>query len=184
MNHRVNPQNRAFEDQFVPSPRLFSPANSERAVWLLARISRDPCRRHDRGQRMSTAAAEAMKYAGYDAATWGRVPCLVDMKHFLVGCGKVLLVVALALVIIHLWPITVVPLAAGFVLLLGLGVALMLALAATGAMGLAAVAGLVGAAVVLLAVLAPVWIPVLIIVGIVWLVKRLTASRAPGAAAT
>ncbi len=99
------------------------------------------------------------------------------MKPFLVGCGKVLLVLALALVIVHLWPITVVPLALGLILLLGLCVALVVALAAAGAVGLAAVAGLVAAAIALLAVLAPVWIPVLIIAGIVWLVRKLGSSN-------
>jgi hypothetical protein len=44
--------------------RQFFPVNSERAVWFLARISRDSCRHHGRGQRMITASAETVKYAG------------------------------------------------------------------------------------------------------------------------
>ncbi len=105
------------------------------------------------------------------------------MKTFLLGCGKVLLVVALVLVIIHLWPITVVPLAVGFLLALGLGVAIMLALAMAGALGLAAVTGLIAVGAALLAVLAPVWIPVLIIVGIIALVRKAGSSGRPTAAA-
>ena len=94
------------------------------------------------------------------------------MKTFLLGCGKVLLVLVLAIVLVHLWPITVVPFTVGFVLVLGLGTILMVGLVAAGAVGVAAVVGLLAGAIALLAVLSPVWIPVLVVAGIVWLVKK------------
>jgi hypothetical protein len=50
-----------FENKFAPSTQQFFPSNSENAVWLLARKSRDSCRHHDHGQRMITALAETVK---------------------------------------------------------------------------------------------------------------------------
>ena len=106
------------------------------------------------------------------------------MKALLLGCGKVLLVLALAVVVVHLWPITVVPLAAALVLVTILGALLALGLVAAGAVGVAAAAGLMAAAIALLGVLSPVWIPVLVIAGIIWLVRKLGGSgRQPAASA-
>ena len=87
-----------------------------------------------------------------------------------------LLVLALAGLIVYLWPITVVPLAGVLVLVAILGALLVLGLVAAGAVGVAAVAGLSAAAIVLLGVLSPVWIPVLVIAAIVWLVRKLGNS--------
>ncbi len=137
----------------------------------------------DHRMEIGSWPSKAAGVPAHRSATLGRLACLVGMKTFLWGCGKVLLVVALALVIIHLWPVTVVPLAVGFLLVLGLGVALMLALAMAGALGLAAVTGLVAAGVALLAVLAPVWIPVMVVVGIIALVRKTGSSGRPTAAA-
>ena len=107
-----------------------------------------------------------------------RVPaCIGGMKTFLVICLKVLLVVALGLVIIHVWPVALVPLVIGLLLVLGLGVLLLIGLVVLGAAGLGAVIGLLAAAVVLLALFSPVWIPAVVILGIIWLVKRLASGR-------
>ena len=117
-------------------------------------------------------------------ATPGRLACVEGMKTFLLGCGKVLLVLALAVAVVHFWPVTVVPFAVGFVLLLGLGAAMVVGLVAAGAVGLALVGGLLAVAVALLGVLSPVWIPLLVVVGIVWLVRRPGGSNGrPTAAA-
>jgi hypothetical protein len=103
--------------------------------------------------------------------------CIKGMKTFLGICLKVLLVVALGIVIIHVWPVALEPLVIGLLLVLGLGVLLLVSLLVLGAAGLGAVIGLLAAAVVLLALLSPVWIPVAVILGIVWLVKRLASAR-------
>ena len=95
----------------------------------------------------------------------------------MVICLKVLLVVALGLVIIHVWPVALVPLVIGLLLVLGLGVLLLIGLVVLGAAGLGAVIGLLAAAVVLLALFSPVWIPAVVILGIIWLVKRLASGR-------
>ena len=99
------------------------------------------------------------------------------MKTLLGICLKVLLVVALGIVIIQVWPVALVPLVIGLLLELGLGVLLLVSLMVLGAAGLGAVIGLLAAAVVLLALFSPVWIPVVVILGIIWLVKRLASVR-------
>lgn len=103
------------------------------------------------------------------------------MKAFLLGCGKVLLVLALALVVVQVWPVTVVPVVGGLVLVLGVGFVLLVGTLAAGAVGVAAVVALMAAAVAILAVLAPVWVPVLLIAGIVALVRRSNRSGRPTA---
>jgi hypothetical protein len=99
------------------------------------------------------------------------------MKTFLGICLKVFLVVALGIVIIHVWPVALVPLVIGLLLALGLGVLLLTCLVAVGAAGIGVVIGLLATALVLLALFSPVWIPVAVILGIVWLVKKLTRAR-------
>jgi hypothetical protein len=99
------------------------------------------------------------------------------MKTFLGTCLKVLLVVALGIVIIHVWPVALVPLVIGLLAGLVLGGLLLTGLVAVGATGLGVVIGLLAMAVVLLALLSPVWIPVAVILGIVWLVKKSAGAR-------
>jgi hypothetical protein len=99
------------------------------------------------------------------------------MKAFLVGCLKVLLVVACGIVLVHVWPVAIVPLVIGLGLILGCGALLLASLAALGAVGVVVVIGLLAAAAVLLAILSPVWIPVLLIVGLVCLVKKPGGSK-------
>ena len=111
------------------------------------------------------------------AATFRMPACIRGMKTFLGICLKGLLVVALGIVIIHVWPVALVPLLIGLLLVLGLGVLLLTGLVVLGAAGLGAVIGLLVAAVVLLALFSPVWIPVTVILGIIWLVKRLASVR-------
>ena len=81
------------------------------------------------------------------------------MKTFL----KVLLLVILALVAIKLLPLTIGLGFATGVLLVGLVMA-----------GLSLLAGIAVIALVLGAVLAPVWIPVLLLVGFIALIRRMT----------
>jgi hypothetical protein len=80
---------------------------------------------------------------------------------------KVLLLLAAAIIAVKLLPLT----------LLGgcfLAVAVIVALA----LGLSAVAILIALAVVLAAVLSPIWIPVLALVGVIALFKRLNRAKA------
>ena len=62
------------------------------------------------------------------------------MKSFLIILLKVVVAIAVGVAIVHLWPVTIVPMFA---------------------------------ALLLLAVLSPVWFPVLLILGIIWIVRRL-----------
>ena len=111
------------------------------------------------------------------AATFRLPACTGSMKTFAGICLKVLLVMALGIVIIHVWPVAVVPLVIGLLLVLGLGVLLLTGLVVLGAAGLGVVLGLLVAAVVLLALFSPVWIPVAVILGSIWLVKRLARAK-------
>jgi hypothetical protein len=106
------------------------------------------------------------------------------MKAFLVGCLKVLLVVACGIVLVHVWPAAMVPLVIGLGLVLGLGAVLLASLAALGAVGVVVLIGLLVAAAILLAVLSPVWIPLLLIIGLVCLVKKLCGFKSRTAAST
>jgi hypothetical protein len=85
-------------------------------------------------------------------------------------------------VVIHVWPVAVVPLVVVLLLVLGLGVLLLTGLVTAGALGACVAIGLLAAAVVLLAVLSPVWIPLAAVMGIVWLVRKLGRSRQQPAA--
>jgi hypothetical protein len=89
------------------------------------------------------------------------------MKTFL----KVLLLVLVAVVAIKLLPMTI-----------GLGFVLGLLLVGVLALGLSLVAGLAGLGILLGAVLSPIWVPVLLIVGLIALVKRLTRRNSAVAA--
>ena len=91
------------------------------------------------------------------------------MKTFL----KIILVVALLLIAIKLSP--VIFLAA----LIGLIVA-----AALGALGLSLMAGFIAVMVALAAALSPIWIPVLVIMGIIALFKKLNDRPQPPAMVT
>lgn len=99
------------------------------------------------------------------------------MKAFLVGCLKVLLVVVCGIVLVHFWPAAMVPMAVGLALALVFGALFLAGLAALGTVGLVAVIGLLAVAIVLLALLSPLWLPVLMIVGLIWLVKKLSGSK-------
>ena len=105
------------------------------------------------------------------------------MKTFFVACLKVLLVIALGVVVIQVWPMAIVPLIAGLLLMLALGVVFLTGLLTAGVVGTGVVAGLLAAAIVLLAVLSPVWIPLAVVAGIIWLARKAGGSR-PRPAAT
>ncbi|MDD2763264.1 MAG: hypothetical protein PHE83_04720 [Opitutaceae bacterium] len=98
------------------------------------------------------------------------------MKAFLVTCLKVLLVLALAITIVHVWPVMLVPLIAGLLPVFGLGCLLLAGLMIAGAVGLGLLVGLTAVAIALLALFSPVWIPLAVILGILWLVKRLCGA--------
>lgn len=85
------------------------------------------------------------------------------MKTFL----KVLLLLAAALIAVKLLPLTLI---GGCFLALGVIVAL--------ALGLSAVAILIALAVALAALLSPIWIPVLALIGVIALFKRLNRVKA------
>lgn len=105
------------------------------------------------------------------------------MKTFPVGCLKVLLIVAGAIVLVHFWPWAMAPLVIGLVLVLGLGALLLAGVAAVGAVGVGVIVGLLATGIALLAFLSPVWIPVLAVVGMVGLIKKLCGSKSPTVAA-
>jgi hypothetical protein len=68
-------------------------------------------------------------------------------------------------------------------LLLGLVALFLICLVAVGAAGFAALTGLFALAIVLLAVLSPVWVPVVLLLGIIWAVRRLCRTGRRSAAA-
>jgi hypothetical protein len=99
------------------------------------------------------------------------------MKTFLAGCLKVLLVVACGIVLVHFWSLAMVPLVIGLVFVLGLGALLLAGVAAVGAVGVVVIVGLLAAVIALLTLLSPVWIPVLAVVGMIWLMKKLCGPK-------
>lgn len=107
-------------------------------------------------------------------ATFSRVLGSWGMKTFL----KILLIVAVAALVVHLWPVAAVPIVAGLVVALAVGgvfagvVALVLGVLVCIALAV------LGVAVGLLAALSPIWIPLLLIVGIVGLVKASSRQHA------
>ncbi len=102
------------------------------------------------------------------------------MRTALEACLKILLVVVVALIFVHFAPFVAVPLAVVLALVIGVG-ALMLTIG--GIAGAAVLFGLLVATVAVLAALSPIWIPLALVLGIVWLVKRLGSTRTPAAPA-
>jgi hypothetical protein len=95
------------------------------------------------------------------------------MKNLLIILLKVVVAIAVGVAIVHLWPVTIVPMFAALLLLVGLAVVFLIFLVTAGTAGVAVLTGLMAVAAVLLAVLSPVWVPVLLILGIIWIVRRL-----------
>ena len=102
------------------------------------------------------------------AATFAGEPCFEDMKTFL----RILLFVLAGLVVIHVFPVLLLPAMIAVVTMLVVGALMLGGVAAVAGVGLALLAGLLAVALVILAVLAPVWLPVLAIVGLVSLCRR------------
>ena len=78
---------------------------------------------------------------------------------------KILLIVVVALIAVKLLPLT-----------LALGVGLGLAVVALAIAGVSIVAALMVAAIFLLALLSPLWVPVLLLVGLIALIKKLARN--------
>jgi hypothetical protein len=106
------------------------------------------------------------------------------MKQFISISLKVLLAAIIGVIVIHVWPLAIVPVIVG--LAIGLGVlALFLAcLLAVGAIGGGVVIALLAIILGILALLSPVLIPAALVLGIIWLVRKLsrTSPRPPVAA--
>ncbi len=103
------------------------------------------------------------------------------MRTAFEACLKVLLVLVAAVLLAHFAPFVALPVAVILAGLLGLGA---LVLTVGGIAGAAVMLGLLLAAVGLVAALSPIWILAGLILGIVWLVKRLGSNRPrPGPAA-
>jgi hypothetical protein len=99
------------------------------------------------------------------------------MKQFLFISLKVLLAAMIGVAIVHFWPLTILPVILGLLVGLGLLVLSVVGLVAVGAVGGGMVIGLLGVALALLALLSPVWIPAALLLGIIWLVKKLSRTR-------
>jgi hypothetical protein len=99
------------------------------------------------------------------------------MKQFLLISLKVLLAAVIGVAIVHFWPLTILPVILGLLVGLGLLVLSVVGLVAVGAVGGGMVIGLLGVALALLALLSPVWIPAALLLGIIWLVKKLSRTR-------
>ena len=98
----------------------------------------------------------------------------MGMKHFLIISLKVLLAVAIGVAILHIWPLAIVPILMVLVIALGVGGLALVCLAAVGAVGGGVVVGLLAVVLALLAALSPILIPVALLLGIIWMVKRLS----------
>lgn len=98
------------------------------------------------------------RQGGGRSATFAELPGFQAMKTFV----KVLLVGLVTLLALKLLPV-----------ILGLGIGLIVLLALAAALGLGAVGILLGLALGLVALLSPIWLPVLAIVGLVVLWKKL-----------
>ena len=99
------------------------------------------------------------------------------MKQFLLISLKVLLAVVVGVAIVHFWPLTILPVILGLLVGLGLLALSVVGLVAVGAVGGGMVIGLLGVGLALLALLSPVWIPAALLLGIIWLVKKLSRTR-------
>ena len=86
--------------------------------------------------------------------------------------GKILLFTLLALVVLHLFPLLLIPVGLAVAAMLALGALLVGVLAALLGTGLSLGAGVLAVVLVLVAVLAPIWLPVLAIYGLVKLCSR------------
>ena len=95
------------------------------------------------------------------------------MKNFLIILLKIVVAIAVGVAIVYLWPVTIVPMFAALLLLVGLAAVFLIFLVTAGTAGVAVLTGLMAVAAVLLAVLSPVWVPVVLILGIIWMVRRL-----------
>ena len=106
------------------------------------------------------------------------------MKNLLIISLKVLVAAAIGVAVIRLWPVTVIPLVLVLLIAIGLLALFLVCLLLAGAVGGGVVVGLLAAVVGLLALLSPLWIPAALILGIIWLVKKLgSAKSSPPAAA-
>jgi len=100
------------------------------------------------------------------------------MKHFLIISLKVLLAVAVGVAIIHVWPLAALPVIFGLCIGLGLLALLLICLVAVGAVGGGVVIGLLAVVLGVLALLSPLLIPAALLLGIIWLVKKLSRAQA------
>jgi hypothetical protein len=105
------------------------------------------------------------------------------MKNLLIIFLKVIVAIAIGVALVHLWPVTIMPMLVAPLLLLGLAALFLVCLVAVGAAGMTALTGLLALAAVLLAVLSPVWVPMVLILGIIWVVRRLCGIGRRSAAA-
>jgi hypothetical protein len=101
------------------------------------------------------------------------------MKSLLSISLKIIIAAAIGVVIIRLWPVTIIPLVLGLLVALGLLALSLVCLLVIGAVGGGVVAGLLAIAAGLLAVLSPLWIPAALVLGIIWLVKKSGSSKSP-----
>ena len=111
------------------------------------------------------------------AATFCLAVCFGGMKQFLLISLKVLMAAVVGVAIVHFWPLTILPVILGLLVGLGLLVLSVVSLVAIGAVGGGMVIGLLGVALALLALLSPVWIPAALLLGMIWLVKKLSRTR-------
>lgn len=105
------------------------------------------------------------------------------MKSLGLICLKVMLVVALGLAILYCWPALTMPLAFAAVLVLGFGLLMLAGLVAAGAVGIGVVTVLMVVAIAVLGALSPLWIPLLLVLGCIWLIKKLCAPKGPNVTA-
>jgi hypothetical protein len=99
------------------------------------------------------------------------------MKQFLSISLKVLLAAVIGVIIIHVWPLAIVPVIVGLVAGLGVLALFLVCLLAAGAVGGGVVIALLAVVLGILALLSPVLIPAALVLGIIWLVRKL--SRTP-----
>jgi hypothetical protein len=112
-------------------------------------------------------------------ATFPNRACSVGMKSFLSISLKIIIAAAIGATIIWLWPVVIIPLVLVLLAALGLLALFLVCLLVIGAVGGGVVVGLLALAAGLLALLSPLWIPAALVLGIIWLVKRLGASKSP-----
>jgi hypothetical protein len=111
------------------------------------------------------------------AATFCLSLCFVGMKQFLSISLKVLLAAVIGVIIIHVWPLAIVPVIVGLVLGLALLALFLACLLAVGAVGGGVVIALLAVVLGILALLSPVLIPAALVLGIIWMVRKLSRSH-------